>query len=115
MPSDTLSLTESAAGYMLFVIGMSLSKMMRSFSAGDFNGCAVLQANIGVQREGNNEVLGGGQLLLNDERWSSRHKHVEEFKARLSVRHGKKRQCKIDVADESLPKRRRGRPRKQRS
>jgi hypothetical protein len=38
---------------------------------------------------------------------------VEEFKARLSVRHGKKGQGETDVADESLPKRRRGRPRKQ--
>jgi hypothetical protein len=29
---------------------------------------------------------------------------VEEFKARLSVRHGKKGQGETDVADESLPK-----------
>jgi hypothetical protein len=39
---------------------------------------------------------------------------VEEFKARLSVRHGKKNgQAETDVVGESLPKRRRGRPRKQ--
>jgi hypothetical protein len=39
---------------------------------------------------------------------------VEEFKARLSVRHGKKRgQGETDAAGETLPKRRRGRPRKQ--
>jgi hypothetical protein len=39
---------------------------------------------------------------------------VDEFKARLSVRHGKKDgQAETDVAGESPPKRRRGRPRKQ--
>jgi hypothetical protein len=39
---------------------------------------------------------------------------VEEFKARLSVRHGKKNgQAKIDVVGESPPKRRRRRPWKQ--
>jgi hypothetical protein len=38
---------------------------------------------------------------------------VEEFRARLSVRHGKNRQGETDAAGESLPKRRRGRPRKQ--
>ena len=39
---------------------------------------------------------------------------VDEFKARLSVRHGKKNgQAETDVAGESPPKRRRGRPWKQ--
>jgi hypothetical protein len=37
---------------------------------------------------------------------------VEEFKARLSVRHGKNWQAEIEVAGVSPPKRRRGRPRK---
>ena len=39
-------------------------------------------------------------------------KLVEEFKARLSVRHGKKGQDETDGAEESMPKRQRGRPRK---
>jgi len=38
---------------------------------------------------------------------------VEEFRARLSVRHGKNEQGETDAAGESLSKRRRGRPRKQ--
>jgi len=39
---------------------------------------------------------------------------VEEFRARLSVRNRKKNgQGETDAAGESLPKRRRGRPRKQ--
>jgi hypothetical protein len=39
---------------------------------------------------------------------------VEEFKARLSVRHRKKRgQGKTGIVSETPPKRRRGRPRKQ--
>jgi hypothetical protein len=37
---------------------------------------------------------------------------VDEFRARLSVRHGKNRQDETDAAGESLPKKRRGRPRK---
>jgi hypothetical protein len=38
---------------------------------------------------------------------------VEEFKARLSVQHGKNEHSETDVAGESLLKRRRGRPQKQ--